>query len=69
MSIKLYLDSRDLISVLARSQPISVDELRQILADRDATLVYSFSNVLETVDFGDANEIRRRLEKEYPGNP
>ncbi|HEU4712579.1 MAG TPA: hypothetical protein VFS76_13485 [Pyrinomonadaceae bacterium] len=45
-----------------RSNPISTDELRNELKKRDTNVVYSFSNVLETVDFGDNAEIRRRLE-------
>lgn len=47
MSKTLYLDSRDLINVIRFGDPVTADELRRTLQDRDTTLVYSFSNVLE----------------------
>lgn len=62
MPQKLYLDSRDLINVIFRNDPVTPDELRGLLADRDVVLVYSFSNVIETAAYGDLYESRRRLD-------
>jgi hypothetical protein len=62
MPQKLYLDSRDLINVISRNDPVTPDELRKVLIDRDTTLSYSFSNVIETVAYGDLYESRRRLD-------
>ncbi len=58
----VYLDSRDLISLLAESAPVSVEELADLLSERDARLVYSFSNIIETVNFGGLDEKTRRLQ-------
>jgi len=62
MPQKLYLDSRDLINVLSRNDPVTPDELRQLLTNQDVVLVYSFSNVIETVAYGNLYESRRRLD-------
>lgn len=61
MSETLYLDSRDLINVIRYSDPLTTAELRTILRDRHAKLVYSFSNVFEVVNFGNESEQRRRV--------
>jgi hypothetical protein len=60
--MRLYLDSRDLINVISRRRPVGPDELRTLLTDRDTTLVYSWSSVLETVNVGNLRESRARLE-------
>jgi len=62
--MRLYLDSRDLISVLARSIPVDAGELATILQAKDTELVFSWSNVIESVTFREPNirETRRRLE-------
>lgn len=62
MPQKLYLDSRDLINVISRNDPVTPDELRRLLSDQDVVLVYSFSNVIETAICGDLYESRRRLD-------
>lgn len=62
MPQKLYLDSRDLINVISRNNPVAPDELRELLEERDVVLVYSFSNVIETAAYGDLYESRRRLD-------
>jgi hypothetical protein len=60
--MRLYLDSRDLINLCARAQPVTFDELGRTLEARDAQLVYSWSNIMETMTQGDIAESRRRLE-------
>jgi len=51
--MRIYLDSRDLIDVLARSVPVAAGELATILQARDSELVFSWSNVIESVAFRD----------------
>lgn len=60
--MRLYLDSRDLIDVVARGRPVLPNELRDTLNARNTTLVYSWSTVMETVNVGDLRESRSRLE-------
>jgi len=60
--MRLYLDSHDLINVISRRRPVAPDELRMLLDERDTTLVYSWSTVLETVNVGDLGESRARLQ-------
>jgi hypothetical protein len=62
--MRLYLDSKDLIGVLARSVPVDAGELATILQAKDTELVFSWSNVIESVTFREPNirETRRRLE-------
>jgi len=62
MPSTLYLDSRDLIDVISESDPLSIDDLRASLQNYDTSLVYSFSNVIETARFGDDREVKKRLE-------
>src|SRR2546430_751649 len=62
--MRLYLDSRDLINILAHSTPVDAEGLAAILQARNAELVFSWSNVIESVTFRERNirETRRRLE-------
>jgi hypothetical protein len=61
MGMLLHLDSYDLINVF-RQSPISPDELRQHLLERDAQLVCSPETIQELVKPNDINESQRRLE-------
>lgn len=62
--MRLYLDSRDLIGVLARGNPVDAQELATVLQAENTELVFSWSNVIESVTFREPNirETRRRLE-------
>src|SRR5438876_4365936 len=51
----LYPDSKDLINLIARDEPVSPVDLAQTLRQRDTELVLSWSNVIETVTFRERN--------------
>ncbi len=63
-TMRLYLDSKDLIAVLARGVPVDAGELTTILRAKDTELVFSWSNIIESITFREPNirETRRRLE-------
>jgi hypothetical protein len=62
--MRLYLDSKDIIGVLARGNPVDAGELSEVLQAKDTELVFSWSNIIESVTFREPNirETRRRLE-------
>src|SRR5258708_7609390 len=62
--MRLYMDSKDLIGVLARGNPVDADELSAVLQAKNTELVFSWSNIIESVTFRepDIRETRRRLE-------
>lgn len=51
----IYPDSKDLIDVLTRDNPLTPDDLKQLLEREHHELVYSWSNIIETVTFRDRN--------------
>jgi hypothetical protein len=46
-SMKLYLDARDLINILQKASPCTVDDLEEILRQRDHKLTVSFHTISE----------------------
>lgn len=58
----VYLDSRDLIRLVSRCEPIAPIDLAQVLTERQWQLVYSFTNICEVVVLDDLLETRRRLQ-------
>jgi hypothetical protein len=59
---RLYLDSHDLIDVIAHERPVGPEDLRNELQARKTELVYSWASILETVNVGDLRESRSRLD-------
>ncbi len=51
----LYPDSKDLINLIARDEPMSPPDFAQTLRQRNTELVLSWSNVIETVTFRERN--------------
>ena len=62
----IFLDSRDIIDCIEHADPCDHLTLSRLLRDRDACLVYTASNVLETMPrerpLEEALELARRLE-------
>ncbi len=58
----VYLDSRDLIRLVSRNEPIAPIDLAQVLTERQWQLVYSFANICEVVVLDDLLETRNRLQ-------
>jgi hypothetical protein len=57
----LYLDSRDLIRLVSRDEPMAAGDFAAVLAANQDQLVYSFANICELVIVDDLLETRRRL--------
>lgn len=60
--IKIYFDSRDLIGILSRDDPISPTDLANTVGGKGWELVYSFANICEIAVIDDLLETRRRLQ-------
>jgi hypothetical protein len=57
---RLYLDSRDLIELVANDRPVTVAAFADLLRQKDWSVVYSYANVCETTIPGDLRETARR---------
>lgn len=68
---RVFLDTRDLIGVIEKKQPVSVSELGKLFTSRSARVVLVYTNVAELVpqtdsqkaDRGRVRELMRELER------
>lgn len=58
----MYLDSRDLIRLVAKEEPLPPPEFAAILVSKSWQLAFSFSNICEVVVVQELLETRRRLQ-------
>jgi len=58
----VYLDSRDLIHLVSREDPMAVREFAELLVSKRWSLVYSLENIIEVVVPRELLESRRRLQ-------